>query len=81
MASRVDELAFDLQIQLKDKPEDFVAYSLAVDESADRMDTVQLSIFIQGVDTQFSVTEELLDLRAVHGTTSGQDIFSSGAVH
>ncbi len=76
MASRVDELGSDLQIQLKEKAKDFIAYSLAIDESADRMDTAQLSIFIRGVDSQFSVTEELLDLRAIHGTTSGQDIFS-----
>lgn len=28
------------------------------------------------LSAQFSVTEELLDLRAIHRTTSGQDIFS-----
>ncbi|KAI7805541.1 putative general transcription factor II-I repeat domain-containing protein 2A-like [Triplophysa rosa] len=33
VASRVDELASDIQAQLKDKAKDFVAYSLAVDES------------------------------------------------
>ncbi|KAI7811513.1 putative general transcription factor II-I repeat domain-containing protein 2A-like, partial [Triplophysa rosa] len=76
VASRVDELASDIQAQLKDKAKDFVAYSLAVDESADKTDTAQLSIYIRGIDAQFSVTEELLDIRAMHGTTSGQDIFS-----
>ncbi|XDV39475.1 hypothetical protein PO909_008719 [Leuciscus waleckii] len=76
MASRVDELGSDLKIQLKEKAKDFVAYSLAIDESADRTDTAQLSIFIRGVDDRFSVTDELLDLKAIHGTTSGQDIFS-----
>ncbi|XP_056123046.1 general transcription factor II-I repeat domain-containing protein 2-like [Rhinichthys klamathensis goyatoka] len=76
MASRVDELGSDLKIQLKAKAKDFVAYSLAIDESADRTDTAQLAIFIRGVDDRFSVTDELLDLRAIHGTTSGQDHFS-----
>lgn len=76
MASRVDELACDLQIQFKEKAKDFVAYSLAIDESADGTDTAQLSVFVRGVDAQFSVTEELLDFRAIHRTTTGQDILS-----
>lgn len=79
MASRVDELASDLQIQLKCKAKEFVLYSLAADESTDRTDTVQLAIFIRGVDAQFSFTEERLDLKVIHGTTTGQEIF--GAVH
>ncbi|KAL0152419.1 hypothetical protein M9458_052142 [Cirrhinus mrigala] len=61
-ASRVDELGTDLQIQLKEKDNDLIAYSLAIDESADRTDTAQLSIFIRGVDAQLSVTEELSDI-------------------
>jgi hypothetical protein len=28
------------------------------------------------LDAQFSVTEELLDLKSIHGTTTGQDIFT-----
>ena len=49
---------------------------MAADESTDRTDTAQLSIFIRGLDAQFSVTEELLDLKSIHGTTTGQDIFT-----
>lgn len=75
MASRVDELASDLQMQLKVKAKEFVAFSLAADESTDRTDTAQLSVFIRGVDSQLSVTEELLDVKSIHGTTTGQDIF------
>ncbi|KAK0138753.1 General transcription factor II-I repeat domain-containing protein 2 [Merluccius polli] len=76
VASRVDELASDLQIQLKAKAKEFVSYSLAADESTDRTDTAQLSIFIRGVDAKFAVTEELLDLKSIHGTTTGRDIFT-----
>lgn len=76
VASRVDELASDVESQLKTKAKDFISYSLAVDESTDRTDTAQLSIFIRGVDTQLSVTEELLDVRPIHGTTTGKDIFT-----
>ncbi|XP_069764237.1 general transcription factor II-I repeat domain-containing protein 2A-like [Narcine bancroftii] len=49
--------------------------ALAVDESKDTSDTAQLSIFIRGVDTKLPVTEELLGLKSMHGTTTGKEIF------
>ena len=66
VASRVDELASDLQIQLKAKAKEFVSYWLAADESTDRTDSAQLSIFIRGVDAKFAVNEELLDLKSTY---------------
>ena len=75
VADRVWELANDLKTQLMNKGKDFVAYSLAVDESADVTDTAQLSIFIRGVDSSLGVTEELLGIKSMHGTTTGKDIF------
>lgn len=53
----------------------FKAYSLAVDESSDASDTAQLSIFVRGVDLSLCVTEELLGLKSMHGTTTGRDLF------
>ncbi|XP_056135376.1 general transcription factor II-I repeat domain-containing protein 2-like [Lampris incognitus] len=65
VASRVEELASAVESQLQTKAEHFVPSSLAADESKDRTHTAQLSILIRGVDTQLSVTEELLDVKLV----------------
>ncbi len=73
MADRVGERATDLQDQLNDKWKDFVAYSLAVDESTDATDTAQLSVFIRGVDSKLSVMEELLDVKSMHDTATRED--------
>lgn len=51
----------------------FVAYSLTVDESTDISGIAQL--FIRGVDSSMSVTEEFLGLRPMHGTTTGEDLY------
>src|SRR4029434_3298955 len=51
VADCVCDLATDLQQHLMGKRKDFIAYSLAVDESSDTSDTAQLSIFIRGVDS------------------------------
>ncbi|MBN3284061.1 GT2D2 protein, partial [Polyodon spathula] len=60
---------------LTEKASDFVALSLAVDESTDTTDTAALSIFIRGVDADFTITQELLDVAAMHLTTTTNDIF------
>uniref|UniRef100_A0A8K9Y6G0 SPIN-DOC-like zinc-finger domain-containing protein n=1 Tax=Oncorhynchus mykiss TaxID=8022 RepID=A0A8K9Y6G0_ONCMY len=75
IAERVDQLSINLKEQLVKKGKDFIAYSLAVDESTDISDIAQLSIFIRGVDSNLSVTEEFLALRPMHGTTTGHDLY------
>ena len=61
IADRVKELAGDLATQLAEEARSYLAFSLAVDESADNSDTAQLSIFVRGVKSDLSVTEELLN--------------------
>lgn len=74
ITDRVEELAGNLT-QLTDKTHSYLAFSLDVDESTENTDTGQLSIFIRGVKPDLSVTEELLDVAAMHGTITGKDIF------
>ncbi|XP_039190545.1 general transcription factor II-I repeat domain-containing protein 2-like [Crotalus tigris] len=77
VADRICELATDLQVQLIEKGKGFIAYSLAVVENTDITGTAQLAIFIRGVDSRLCVTEELLDIKSMHGTSTGKDIFEA----
>lgn len=54
VACRVDEMASELQIQLKTKAKEFVLYLLTADESIDTMDTAQVSRLIQGGEWMLS---------------------------
>uniref|UniRef100_A0A0L8G398 DUF4371 domain-containing protein n=1 Tax=Octopus bimaculoides TaxID=37653 RepID=A0A0L8G398_OCTBM len=60
------------------KGKDFVAYSLAVDESNDTTDTAQLTIFIRGVDSSLKVTEEISGFGL---TTDGAPAIAKGLNH
>lgn len=75
VAQRVEDMAENLQDKLREKIKSFVAFSIAADESTDINNTAQLAIFIRGVDENFDVTEELLDMVPMKGTTSGNDLF------
>lgn len=75
VAERIDQLSTNLKEQLVGKGKDFIVYSLAVDDTTDTSDIAQLSICIRGVDSSLSITEELLALRPMYGTTTGQDLY------
>ncbi|XP_076059111.1 general transcription factor II-I repeat domain-containing protein 2-like [Oratosquilla oratoria] len=59
---------------LKIRSLNFVAFSLALDESTDTKNTAQLAVFIRGVIADLQVCEEFLQLVPLRGTTTGEDI-------
>lgn len=77
IVDRIDELADNLNSQLREKVAKFTAFSLAVDESTDVSDTAQLAVFIRGVSENMQLTEELVELVAMKGTITGDDILES----
>ncbi|CAH1634822.1 unnamed protein product [Spodoptera littoralis] len=72
---RTEDLGDNLYQQLREKAQQFEWFSLATDESNDVSDTAQLLIFVRGIDRNFNVYEELLQLCSLKGTTTGEDLF------
>jgi hypothetical protein len=75
VARRIDDIGDFTLSCLKNKYQSFTKFSLALDESADACDTVQLLIFVRGIDAEFEIIEELAGLQSLKGTTTGEDIF------
>jgi hypothetical protein len=51
-----------MQCQLKETSKNFVTYSIARDDNTDIKGTVGFSCFIRGVNEDFQLMEELLEL-------------------
>lgn len=77
---RIEAIATNLQETLLNTTNTFKWFSIALDESTDILDTAQLLIFIRGIDQHFCITEELLSMESLKGTTTGQDLFD-GVMH
>ncbi|GBP31485.1 Modifier of mdg4 [Eumeta japonica] len=76
MVQCAEMMANDIKTILSDCMAGFESSSIALDERTDLSDTAQLVIFIRGVDKEFTVTEKLLALQPLKGTTTGEDIFN-----
>ena len=72
---RTEELSGDVFHQLKNLAHFCTFFALALDKSTDICGVAQLSIFIRGIDDNFNVFEELLNLESFYGKTRGSDIF------
>ena len=53
----------------------FRYFSLVLDESSDIGNTAQLLVFVRAISENFEITEELLSMESMKGTTTGKDIY------
>ena len=58
----------------KDCFEDLQFFSIAIDERTDTTDTAQLAAFVSGVNGNFHVVENFVQLLPMMGTTTEADI-------
>ena len=77
IADRVCKMSTNLQTQLSKRSRDFIAYCLDVDESTDMTDTAQLGIFIRRMDSNLRLTEEIVNIKLMHGTMTGEEVFEN----
>jgi hypothetical protein len=69
----VNDLAEDTHCLKKSK--DFVEYSVEIDEDTDVAHIAQAAVFIRGVNGDFQLVAELLDLVPMKGITGADEIF------
>ena len=74
---RIANITEDVKQQVINHCGDFKYFSIAVDESTDAKDTAQLAVFVCGVNDNFEILEEFLQLMPLKDTTTGQDILDS----
>jgi hypothetical protein len=71
----IEELALNVWQHIIEKGKQLASFSIACDESTDVTDMTQLLTSVRGMDRNFTVTEELLGVSCMHGTTKGADLF------
>ncbi|GFS50090.1 uncharacterized protein TNIN_467011 [Trichonephila inaurata madagascariensis] len=71
---RIDSISRVICASLNTITTSFVYFSLALDETSDKSDTAQLTIFIRGIDSQMNIGEELLEPVSLKDTTTGRAI-------
>ncbi|XP_076041934.1 general transcription factor II-I repeat domain-containing protein 2-like [Oratosquilla oratoria] len=71
---RIEGMSDNVHDSLKTRISNFVAFSLALNESTETKDTTQMAVFLRGVTADLQVCEEFLQLVPLRGTTTGQDI-------
>lgn len=74
---RIEDMSRDIKQQFKEKAREFVAFSLACDESTDVSDSAQLLLFIRGVNENMEITQELAGLETLRNTTKSEDLFAA----
>ncbi|KAM8791748.1 general transcription factor II-I repeat domain-containing protein 2-like [Rhynchonycteris naso] len=75
IAQRIEEMGDNLHQHLQNSARKFSYFSLVLNKSNDVCDSAQLLIIIHGTNDNFEVTEELVALQSIRGTTTGKDIY------
>jgi len=74
---RCEEMAVDVEEQLRKDIDACECFSLQFDESTDMVDVAQLCVFIRIVFEDMSTKEELLTILPLKGHTRGKEIFNA----
>ena len=70
IARHVADMGENIVTQIAINASKFHHFSIAVDESLDML------VFIRGVDEDMNITQELASLHSMYGTVTGEDIFN-----
>ena len=74
---RVEDLASDVRSSMLTKFKSLDIFSIALNESCDIKDTVQVTIFVHGVTHDIKVVEDFLSLIPMKATTIGKDVLNA----
>jgi hypothetical protein len=74
VAERANDLARDIQCQLKEKCKHFIAYSIVTDKGNDVKDIAQLAVFIWGVNEDSELAVEFFELVCMKRKTGADEI-------
>ena len=66
---RFEDMSDNVRKQLQIIAEKSEYFSIALDGSCDLGDTSQVLVFVRGVDSEFSITEDLATLQSLYETT------------
>ena len=67
----------DVKTRQQDCLKNLQYFLIAIDESTDTTDTVQLAAFVRGVSSNFDIFEDFVELVSMKGTTTGADILKA----
>ena len=71
---RTRKISENVKYNQKDCFEDLQFFLIAIDESTDTTDTALLAVFVSGVNGDFDVVENFVQLLPMMSTTTGADI-------
>ncbi|GIY24914.1 general transcription factor II-I repeat domain-containing protein 2 [Caerostris extrusa] len=75
MCRRIIGISNEIILKLRVRIRYFKYFSLAFDKCTDISDLARLVVFLSGVNQSSQVTEEMLNVINLKGTTIGEDIF------